>query len=68
VLRRFRAGGDPEREEQARVFIRPFLRRFDRADLRRALPAAAERCLADVNVTERERRAVRRFVRPAGPR
>jgi hypothetical protein len=45
-----------------RVFYRAFLRHFDRGDLVRALPAAAERRLADVNVGEREGRAVRRFL------
>jgi aminoglycoside phosphotransferase (APT) family kinase protein len=48
-----------------RLFLRWFLPHFDRADLLRALPAAAERRVADVNVTDRERRAVRRFVQRA---
>ena len=45
-----------------RLFLRWFLPHFDRADLLHALPAAAERRVADVNVSDRERRAVRRFV------
>jgi hypothetical protein len=40
---------------------------FDRADLLSALPAAADRRLADVNVSDRERRAVRRLVERAAP-
>jgi aminoglycoside phosphotransferase (APT) family kinase protein len=47
----------------ARLFLRGFLAHFDRDDLVRALPAAAELRIADVNVDDRERRAVRRFVR-----
>jgi streptomycin 6-kinase len=47
---------------QGRLFLRWFLPRFDRDELRRALPAAAERRLADPNVTDRERQAVRRLV------
>ena len=43
-------------------FVRAFLRCFDREELLRALPAAAQRRLDDVNVTDRERRAVRRLV------
>ncbi|MGH2668216.1 MAG: phosphotransferase [bacterium] len=50
----------------ARFFLRWFLPHFDRDDLVHALPAAAERRLADVNVGDRERRAVRRFVQRAG--
>lgn len=50
----------------ARVFLHWFLLQFDRDDLVRALPAAADRRLADVNVSERERRSVRRLVRRAG--
>ena len=49
-----------------RMFLRWFLRQFDRAELVRALPAAAGRRLADPNVTDRERRAVRRLVRRMG--
>ena len=45
-----------------RLFLRSFLPRFDRDGLSRALPAAAERRLADVNVTDRERTAVRRLL------
>jgi aminoglycoside phosphotransferase (APT) family kinase protein len=46
----------------ARLIVRPYRRPFDLAEIRRALPAAAERRIADPNVTERERRAVRRLV------
>jgi aminoglycoside phosphotransferase (APT) family kinase protein len=45
-----------------RVFLRSFLPHFDRDDLLRALPAAADRRLADPNVNDRERRAVGRLV------
>jgi aminoglycoside phosphotransferase (APT) family kinase protein len=51
-----------------RVFLRWFLPHFDRAELLRALPAAAERRIADVNVSDRERRAVRRLVERAAVR
>lgn len=51
-----------------RVFVRQFLQHFDRAKLLSALPTAAERRIADPNVTERERLAVRRLVRRAGVR
>jgi hypothetical protein len=51
-----------------RLFLRRFLPHFDRADLLHALPAAADRRVADVNVTDRERRAVRRFVERASVR
>lgn len=44
-----------------RLFCRFFLPHFDRDDVERALPAAAERRLADPNVTEEERAAVRRL-------
>jgi aminoglycoside phosphotransferase (APT) family kinase protein len=50
----------------ARVFLRSFLRHFDREELLRRLPAAAEMRVGDVNVTERERGAVRRLVQRAG--
>jgi aminoglycoside phosphotransferase (APT) family kinase protein len=49
----------------ARLFLRPFLAHFDGAELVDTLPAAAERRLADPNVTNRERQAVRRFVQRA---
>jgi aminoglycoside phosphotransferase (APT) family kinase protein len=42
-----------------RALIRVYLRRFDLDEVRRALPAAADRRLNDPNVTERERTAVR---------
>ena len=51
------SGGVP-----GRVFVRAFLRHFDRAEIRRALPAAGELRLGDPNVTEREKRAVRRLI------
>lgn len=51
-----------------RVFLRWFLPHFDREDLVRWLPAAADRRLVDVNVTDRERMAVRRLVRRAAVR
>jgi aminoglycoside phosphotransferase (APT) family kinase protein len=45
-----------------RLFVRWFLPRFDRDDLVRALPAAAEFRLADPNVSDAEREAVRRLL------
>jgi hypothetical protein len=48
---------------RGRLFARSFLAHFDRAELLRALPAAAELRVGDVNVGEREREAVRRLVR-----
>jgi len=45
-----------------RVFLRAFLPHFDRDELVRALPAAAAMRIADVNVTAKEREAVRRLV------
>jgi Ser/Thr protein kinase RdoA (MazF antagonist) len=47
---------------RGRLFVRSFLAHFDRAELMRALPAAAELRIGDVNVSEQERRAVRRFL------
>jgi aminoglycoside phosphotransferase (APT) family kinase protein len=44
-----------------RLFLRSFLPHFDRDDTLDALPAAAERRIADPNVTEREQQAVRRL-------
>jgi Ser/Thr protein kinase RdoA (MazF antagonist) len=52
------SGGIP-----GRVFLRAFLPHFERTELLRALPAAAKLRLADPNVTERERQAVRRLLR-----
>lgn len=51
-----------------RLFLRWFVPHFDRDDLLNALPAAAEQRLADPNVSDRERRAVRRFIQQAGVR
>jgi aminoglycoside phosphotransferase (APT) family kinase protein len=51
-----------------RLFLRWFLPHFDRGDLLNALPAAAQRRVADVNVSDGERRAVRRFVERAAAR
>jgi hypothetical protein len=45
-----------------RLFLRWFLPRFDRDDLLRALPLAAEFRLADPNVSDPERQAVRRLL------
>ena len=45
-----------------RLFVRAFLTHFDRAEIRRSLPAAAEIRIADPNVTANEREAVRRLV------
>jgi aminoglycoside phosphotransferase (APT) family kinase protein len=45
-----------------RSFVHHFLSHFDRGELRRALPAAAEYRLADANVTEEERSAIRELV------
>jgi aminoglycoside phosphotransferase (APT) family kinase protein len=44
-----------------RVFLRSFLPHFERAEVVRALPAAADYRLADPNVTGGEREAVRRL-------
>jgi aminoglycoside phosphotransferase (APT) family kinase protein len=49
-----------------RWFLRSFLPHFDAEELQRALPAAAERRLADPNVTDRERDAVLRLLRRNG--
>jgi aminoglycoside phosphotransferase (APT) family kinase protein len=49
-----------------RLFIRSFLPHFDRDELLAALPAAAERRLADPNVSDGERRQVRRLMERAG--
>jgi aminoglycoside phosphotransferase (APT) family kinase protein len=51
-----------------RVLARSFLSHFDRDPVAAAIPAAAERRLADVNVSDDERRAVRRFAHRAGMR
>jgi aminoglycoside phosphotransferase (APT) family kinase protein len=48
-----------------RGFLRRFLPHFDRDELVRALPSAAERRLADPNVSDGERRAVRRLLASA---
>jgi Ser/Thr protein kinase RdoA (MazF antagonist) len=45
-----------------RLFLRWFLPLFDNRELVGALPEAAERRIADLNVTDDERRAVRRLV------
>ena len=55
------SGGVP-----GRLFVRTFRTYFDRSDIRGALPAAAEIRMADPNVTEQERAAVRRLVRSNG--
>jgi aminoglycoside phosphotransferase (APT) family kinase protein len=47
---------------QGRLFLGWFLPHFKRDDLVRALPIAAERRLADPNVTAEERAKVRRFL------
>jgi aminoglycoside phosphotransferase (APT) family kinase protein len=44
-----------------RMLIRPYLSQFDPDETRGALPAAAERRLADPHVTDAERAAVRRL-------
>lgn len=49
-----------------RLFLRWFLSRFERDGLVRALPAAAERRVADPHVSDPERRAVRRFLERVG--
>ena len=49
-----------------RLFVGPFLAHFDRAEVRRALPAAAAYRIADRNVRARERKAVERLVRAKG--
>jgi aminoglycoside phosphotransferase (APT) family kinase protein len=50
-----------------RLFLRSFLPHFDRGEVVRALPTAAELRIADVNVTDRERRTVRRLVQRTVP-
>jgi hypothetical protein len=45
----------------ARLYLRFFLPRFDRDEVLDALPLAAERRIADPNVTDRERQEVRRL-------
>jgi aminoglycoside phosphotransferase (APT) family kinase protein len=47
---------------RGRFFARSFLAHFERAEIRRALPAAAELRTRDVNVNDAERRAVRRLL------
>lgn len=47
---------------RGRLCLRSFLPHFDLGDVRRALPAAAERRIADAHVTDSERHAVRRLV------
>jgi aminoglycoside phosphotransferase (APT) family kinase protein len=47
------------------AFLDRFLSHFQRLELLRSLPLAAERRMADVNVTHPERRAIRRLVRHA---
>ncbi len=44
-----------------RLYLRSFLPHFDRKQLLEALPKAAERRIADPNVTERERASVERL-------
>jgi phosphotransferase family enzyme len=44
-----------------RLFCRLFIPHFDRDEIKRAVPAAAELRLADPNVTDHEREAVRYF-------
>ena len=45
-----------------RLLVRPYLAAFDEVAIRRSLRDAAERRLSDVNVTARERAAVRRLL------
>jgi aminoglycoside phosphotransferase (APT) family kinase protein len=52
--------------EVGRSFLRHFLPHFDRDELRRELRAAAEYRLADRNVRDEERRAVRELVAEEG--
>jgi streptomycin 6-kinase len=51
------SGGVP-----GRLFVCAFLTHFDRAEIRRSLPAAADLRIADRNVTDKEREAVRRLL------
>jgi aminoglycoside phosphotransferase (APT) family kinase protein len=53
------------RGHAGRMFVRWFLAHFDRADVVAALPAAAEPRVADANVTDSEREAVRELLRKA---
>jgi Ser/Thr protein kinase RdoA (MazF antagonist) len=55
------SGGEPGRR-----FVEVFLPHFDEAEVRAALPEAAELRIADPNVTGEEREAVRRLVSSAG--
>jgi Phosphotransferase enzyme family len=52
---------------RGRLFVRSFVGHFDRAELLRALPAAAELRVGDVNVSEHERQAVRGFLAREAP-
>jgi aminoglycoside phosphotransferase (APT) family kinase protein len=52
--------------EVGRSFLQHFLPHFERAELRRELRAAAEYRLADRNVRDEERRAVRELVAEEG--
>jgi aminoglycoside phosphotransferase (APT) family kinase protein len=52
--------------ELGRRFARSFLPHFDETEVRAALPAAAGLRIADPNVTDEEREAVRRLVSSAG--
>jgi aminoglycoside phosphotransferase (APT) family kinase protein len=49
---------------RGRLFVRAFLPHFDADEIRRALPVAADLRLRDPNVTESEKRAVRRLIAP----
>jgi aminoglycoside phosphotransferase (APT) family kinase protein len=57
------SGGAP-----GQLFVRAFLPHFDNAELRQGLPRAVELRLADPNVSDRERAAVRRLLRRASRR
>ena len=56
------SGGEP-----GEWFTRSYLPHFDEAELRRALPEAAELRIADPNVTDEEREAVRSLVSRESP-
>jgi aminoglycoside phosphotransferase (APT) family kinase protein len=54
------------RSVPARLLLRRFLSHFDRNELLRALPVAAQRRISDANVTEPERARVRRYLARVG--
>jgi Ser/Thr protein kinase RdoA (MazF antagonist) len=58
-------GATSQGHGRLRGFLDHFLSHFDRLELLRLLPLAAECRMADVNVTDTERKAIRRLVQHA---